>query len=120
MLKTVIRDSNPKENVSHDRKDVGEIEDRCFCSETQSPTTELLVTDNRSSSNRSGHNEAAVVEEGRVLIPSLEDDTAGATNDSEAETNKSSSSHTIVVEPVLVPYDIKDETSRTANNLEDK
>jgi hypothetical protein len=117
---TPIRNCYSQENVSHDPKFLGKTIDRCLCCETQSSITKLLVPNKRSNSNSSGRDEAKVVEEGHVPIPSLEDDTTGITYDSETETNQSSSSHTIVVEPVLVSDGIKNETLTTTDNLEDK
>jgi hypothetical protein len=62
----------------------------------------------------------SIVTEGDVFIPTLETDTPTTEETSRTKGKASSSSDSIIAQPILVPDDLKDETPTTANHLENK
>ncbi|KAG1042355.1 hypothetical protein G6F43_011925 [Rhizopus delemar] len=117
---TAIRINDSEKNVQLYTEKMGETEDRRFCSAPQPPAASVLDMVNRPSSFSRRCPATSMVTEGDVFISTLETDTPSTEKTSRTKGKASSSSDSILAQPILVPDDPKDETPTTTNHLENK
>ncbi|KAG1049828.1 hypothetical protein G6F43_007863 [Rhizopus delemar] len=115
-----IRINDPEKHVQLYTEKMGEAEDRRLCSAPQPPAANVLDIVNRPSSFSRRFPATSMVTEGDVFISTLETDTPSTEKTSRTKGKASSSSDSIVAQPILVPDDPKDETPTTTNHLENK
>ena len=117
---TVIRINNLKEDVQLYSKKMGGAENRHIRSTPQPPAANLLDMVNRPSSFSGRCTETSMLTEGDVFIPTLEIDTPSTKEISRTKGKVSSSSDSIMAQPILVSDDLKDEAHTTTNHLENQ
>ncbi|KAG1617817.1 hypothetical protein G6F46_004388 [Rhizopus delemar] len=117
---TAIRINEFEKDVQLYTEKMGEAEDRRLCSAPQPPAAKALDIVNRPSSFSRRCPATSMITEGDVFISTLETDTPSTEKTSRTKGKASSSSDSIVAQPILVPDDPKDETPTTNNHLENK
>lgn len=100
-----------------DRSKFGEDEGGCFCSQAQLSTGRILDSEPRSRCSSSRCFSARLADQGSLSLPSLEVNTTSAKEDQRTETDGCNLGNINVAQPILVPNDPKNETSKQSNNM---